>query len=310
MDKKVALIGVPLDLGAENLGVDVGPHALRVEKIVQKLEKAGLKIDDLGDIYCMPREKLHPGNPKLKYLEEILRVSHESAEKTYKAIKEGDKVLAIGGDHSVNLGVMSGASVALKGNIGMIYLDAHGDLNTDKTTLSGNIHGMHVASLLGFGEKKLTYVYMPAKKLLRENLLLIGGKDFDKEEDEFIQEQKIKSFTMMDLLANGMKPLFNLIDEMCKLTANIWVSLDLDVIDGVYAPGVGIPNVGGLTYREITAVAKYIGENCNVVGMDLVEYNPLRDIDKKTAELSIELCAKILGANYSPYSAYMERNKI
>lgn len=307
---KIVIIGIPMDLGAENLGVDIAPKVLRDLKILQKLQNVGLDVKDEGNIKISPREKLLVGNKKLKYLDEIIRVSEIAAKKINEQISLSQKVLAVGGDHSISLGTISGASSALKGDLGIIYLDTHGDINTNVSTLSGNIHGMHVASILGFGEKKLIDIYKKGRKVKKENIILAGGNDFDLEEEKLIQKEKIKTFTITDLLANGMDPLFKMIDDLNKKVKNIWVSLDLDAIDYVYAPGVGIPNTGGLTYREISAIAKYIGKNCNVVGMDLVEYNPTKDINNKTAELAIELCAKIFGSDYSPYTKYMDKNKL
>jgi len=310
MNKKVSLIGIPLDLGAENLGVDVAPKVLRDLKILQKLQNVGLDIKDQGNIEINPREKLLIGNKKLKYAEEIIRVSEIAAKKVDEQISSSKKVLAVGGDHSISLGTISGASSALKGDLGVVYLDTHGDINTEEITPSGNIHGMHVSAVLGIGNQRLTSVYGKGAKIKKENIILAGGNDFDLEEEKLIKKEKIKTFTLLDLLASGMGPLFKMINDLNKNVKNIWISLDLDVIDYVYAPGVGIPNTGGLTYREISAIAKFIGKNCNVVGMDLVEYNPLKDIDSKTAELSIELAAKIFGKDYSPYTQYMEKNKL
>lgn len=307
---KATIIGIPLDLGAENLGVDIGPSALRYQNIIPRLDKSGISVTDMVDIFCNPREKLSVGNPKLRYLDEVERVSQESARITRKFIKKGEKIIAIGGDHSINLGVVSGASVAFNGDLGMIYIDAHADFNTHKTTLSGNIHGMHVASLVGLGSEKLANIYRAGAKLKREHLLLVGGKDFDAGEEKLLKKENINCFTMMDLLASGLNPLLGLIDDLTQRVKNIWVSVDLDAIDSIYAPGVGIPNNGGLTYREIAAICKYIGKNCNVVGLDVVEYNPLRDIEQKTAQLAIELTAKLLGTDYSWYTKYMEKNRI
>ena len=307
---RVFLLGIPLDLGAENLGVDIAPKALRGRGIIKKLRSSGLEIIDAKDIVVTQKDKLKVGNENLKYLNEIIRVSNETAKKVSSAISLQNKVLAIGGDHAISLGTISGASTALNGDLGVIYIDTHGDINTDETTLSGNIHGMHVASILGLGKKELTKIHTKEKKVKKENIILAGGNDFDPEEEKLIQKEKIKTFTITDLLANGLDPLFKMINELNKKVKNIWVSLDLDAIDYVYAPGVGIPNTGGFTYREISAIAKYIGKNCNVIGMDLVEYNPLKDRENRTAELSIELCAKIFDRDYSPYTKYMEKNKL
>ncbi len=306
----ITLVGIPLDLGAKNLGVDIGPDAFRHQRITEKLSKAGLVVTDAGDILAKDRSELEPGNPKLRYAEEIVRISEESARLTGDAVNSGNKVIALGGDHSINLGVVSGASAALDGNLGLIYLDAHGDMNTSETTETGNIHGMHLASLLGFGDKQLIDVHAPGAKIKITNLLHIGGSDLDQPEVELMEREQIPHFTLFDLLCDGMRPLLTMIDELAARVDNIWVSLDLDVIDRLYAPGAGMPNPAGLGYREIAALAEYIGKKCNVVGIDVVEYNPLQDVDKKTAELGIELIAKFFGRNYSWYTNYLENNKL
>lgn len=306
----IYLLGIPLDLGAEKLGVDIAPNAFRALKISEKLINCGLKVNDLGNISCQSRTSLPVGNPKLKYLEEIVRVSESSAKKVFDVVKKKEKIIVLGGDHSICLGPVSGASAARNGKLGLIYIDTHGDINTDKTTTTGNIHGMHLASLLGFGDKSLKSIYNSKVKISKNNLLHIAGNDFDEEEIKLIKKEKIKCFDITEILRKGFGPVFNSIDKLNSKVKNIWVSLDLDAIDNIYAPGVGIPNKAGLTYREITLLAKYIGEKCNVVGLDLVEYNPLLDVDGKTAELSIELIAKLLGSNYSLYTSYMSKNKI
>ncbi|HSX43754.1 MAG TPA: arginase [Candidatus Saccharimonadales bacterium] len=308
---QAVLIGVPLDLGAQNLGVDVGPDAFRYQKIAQKLTGSGIEITDKGDLPCPARETLEPGNPKLRFLDEIVRMSEETAKISKEAIKNGQKLIALGGDHSIDLGVVAGASVALESDLGLVYLDAHGDMNTDETTLTGNIHGMHLASLMGLGAPELAHVYGQQPKIAKDHLLHIGGSDFDQAELDLIEREKLQAFTMLDLLSSGLGPLLKMIDDLKTKVNNVWVSLDLDVIDMVYAPGAGMPNKRGLTYREIAAIAEYVGQNCNVVGIDVVEYNPLQDIDHKTAELGIELIAKFLGTDYSWYtSTYMAQNKV
>lgn len=307
---KLTLLGVPQDLGAENLGVDIGPNALRYTKIVDKLQNIGFEITDLGNISCLSRNDLEIKDPKLKYSDEIVRISKISAEKVNGIIKNDERVIVLGGDHSVNLGAVSGASVALEKDLGLIYFDAHADMNTSETTLTGNIHGMHLASLLGFGNKELVNILKVGSKIDKQNLLHIGGKDFDTAEEEFIKKEELRCFTIADILSCGLRPLLGMIDNLNSQVKNIWVSIDLDAIDSMYAPGAGMPNNGGLTYREIAAITKYIGKECNVVGVDVVEYNPLKDIDLKTAELAIELIAKLFGSDYSWYTHYLKENKI
>lgn len=309
-DNPVTLIGIPLDLGAENLGVDIGPQAFRYQHIIQKLESTGLKITDAGNIDVRPRKDLNVGSPRLHYLDEIVRVNEEAANLTHELVSKGQRIIALGGDHSINLGAFSGASAALNGQIGMIYLDAHGDMNTDKTTLSGNIHGMHLAALMGFGAPELVNVHVPNAKLAKENLLHIGGSDWDTAELDLISRERLQVFSLFDLLSENLSPLLKQINDLAARVPNIWVSLDLDVIDRIYAPGAGMPNAKGLTYREIAIIAEYIGTHCNVVGIDVVEYNPLQDEQNKTAELGIELIAKFYGRNYSWYTGYMARNQV
>mgnify|MGYP003544068432 CR=1 FL=1 len=308
--QKLTLVGVPLDLGAKNLGVDIGPEAFRHQQIVEKLQNVGFDVTDNGNIECTDRKDLDPGNPRMHYLDEIIRVNEELANLTETAIHAQDKAVVVGGDHSINLGAVAGASVALEGNLGLIYLDAHGDMNTDKTTLSGNIHGMHLASLLGYGAPELIDVHGEGQKISKDNLLHIGGSDFDQAELELIKNEGLRAFTLFDLLSKNIGPLLAMIDNLASRVDNIWISLDLDVIDKIYAPGAGMPNAKGLTYREIATIAEYIGEKCNVVGIDVVEYNPLQDEQNKTAELGIELIAKFLGKDYSWYTNYMSRNQV
>lgn len=306
----ITLLGVPLDLGAENLGVDIGPQAFRHQQIINKLERAGFDVADAGDVEGRDRKELDPGNPRMHYLDEILAVNQKVAQLTEEALRANRRVVALGGDHSINLGVVSGASAALDGNLGMIYLDAHGDMNTEETTLTGNVHGMHLASLLGYGAAQLKDFYKPGTKLAKDNLLHIGGSDFDQAELDLIKNEGLAAFTLFDLLSQNLSPLLKMIDDLAVRAPNIWVSLDLDVIDQIYAPGAGMPNAKGLTYREIATIAEYIGQHCNVIGIDVVEYNPLQDDHNKTAELGIELVAKFLGKDYNWYTNYLDKNQV
>ncbi len=307
---KVALIGAPLDLGAKNLGVDVGPDAFRYQKIVEKLEGVGLQVSDLGDVQVQNRKSLEAGDKNLRYVDEIVRVCEELAQKTNKSIESNERVVALGGDHSLNLGVIAGTSKAVNGDLGLIYLDAHGDMNTPETTLTGNIHGMHLAANLGLGPDKLTKLFGDSPKVKKENLLHIAGCDFDQAELELVKKEGLQTFMMIDLLSHGLAPLFEAIEDLASRVSNVWVSLDLDSIDAVYAPGAGMPNKRGLTYREVVTIAEYVGSHSHVIGVDVVEYNPLQDIDHKTAELGIELIAKFLGKDYSWYTNYLDRNAL
>ena len=183
-------------------------------------------------------------------------------------------------------------------------------MNTDKTTPTGNIHGMHLASLMGFGAQELVRVHGDFIKVPKHNLLHIGGSDLDDAEKDLITREGLRAFSLFDLLTSNLAPLLRMIDELAERVDSIWISLDLECIDEVYAPAAGMPNKKGLTYREISTIAEYIGSKCNVVGVDVVEYNTLQDIDNKTAELAIELVATFYGRSYSWYADYLERNKV
>lgn len=308
--KNLTLLGVPLDLGAENLGVSMGADTLRYQGIVKNLESAGFHVTDQGNIPVKDRSEVPLGkNPKLRRVQEIVRVSEETAKITESVALKRDKMVVLGGDHSICLGAVSGASVGLKGNLGLIYFDAHGDMNTDKTTATGNIHGMQLASLMGFGAPELTTIRSSEIKIQKQNLLHIGGCDFDQAELALVAHEKLTTFSTLDVLTKGLGPLLAMVDTLASRVDNIWVSLDLDAIDEIYAPGAGMPNKKGLTYREVAAIAEHIGKKCNVVGVDVVEYNPLQDVEGKTAELAIELIATFFGEQYSWYTRYLEKNK-
>ena len=190
------IVGIPLDLGAENLGVDIGPNAIRYQNITEKLENSGFKISDVGNISCTSRELLSIGSPKLKYLDEILRVSELAAKIICDLVNKKQKIIALGGDHSICLGTVSGASAALQNDPGLIYLDAHGDINTDRTSVTGNIHGMHLASLMGFGNQRLVQVFNKSTKIKKNNLLHIGGYDLDSGEVELIKNENLNTFNI------------------------------------------------------------------------------------------------------------------
>jgi len=306
----IDLIGVPLDLGSERLGVDMAPNALRYQKFVKNLRIAGLEIDDLGNIQSPSPEELEIGNQKIKYLIPITEVSRVLSKTVESSVTKGNKILAIGGDHSIAIGSVAGAKKASKGEIGIIWIDAHGDLNTPQTTPSGNLHGMPLAVLLGHGDKTLTNLVSEEPVIKYGNVLMIGLKDLDKPEIEFIEKNKLKAFYINDILAKGLSPVFEAITTLKKRTDNIWVSFDLDGVDAEEAPGVGMPNKGGLTYREIHAIAEYIGKECDILGLDLVEYNPVNDIQHKTAILATELTAKMFGKEFSSYSEYLHEHEI
>lgn len=307
---RARLLGVPTNFGANNMGVEMGPNAYRYQQIIPALERAGISVKDAHNISCKERHLGDMGtNPKLRYLPEVLQISRDTAVVVEEAVRKQERMIVLGGDHTTALGAVSGASAAVAGDIGLIYLDAHGDMNTDTTTMTGNIHGMQLASLMGFGAQELAQAHTKNVKVQPGNVLHIGGCDWDQVELDLVARENIPAFTMHDLMCKGLSPLLALITELQSRVTHIWVSLDLDSIDQQYAPAAGMPNKKGLLYREVSELAQYIGKNCRVIGVDVVEYNPLADIDHKTAELATELIANFFGREYSWYTEYLARQQ-
>lgn len=306
----IDLYGVPLDLGSERMGADMGPNGLRYQKFIQNLQSSGLQINDLGNLSCPSPEESERGDHTAKYLEPIVNTCTTLAKKAEESTRKGNQVLVLGGDHSLAIGSIAGIAQGLPGSLGVIWIDAHGDLNTPQTTPSGNVHGMPFAAILGYGHEKLTAISTRKPMVNVENAVGIGFKDLDPGETAFVKEKGLQTFFINDILAHGLGPVFSAIDSLATRVDHIWVSFDLDAIDLQEAPGVGMPNKGGLTYREIHAICAYIGKHYSIAGLDLVEYNPVNDIDHKTAILATELTARLFGKDYSRYSQYLNDHAI
>ncbi len=304
--KQVTLLSIPLDLGKDNIGCDEGPARLHELGIQKMLSDQGLDVHT-KDITCPTRATADIGEVTMKYGQAITDVANSVALKVQEEIKAKRTVIALGGDHSLSLGTISGASVAVKGDIGLIWIDAHGDINTPDTSLSGNVHGMPVAGVLGMGPKELTDILKPGRKVDPKNVVYIGLKDLDQAEIDIIRQKKITTFTAMDISRLGLEPVFKKIAALSKRVKHIWVSLDIDSIDEQYAPATPMVNKGGLTFREIASLTKYIGKTCSLVGVDIVEFAPDRDIHDKTAQLIFELVSNLVGGEYGWYTAYMQQ---
>jgi arginase len=301
--KHVSILGIPIDIGKDNVGTDQGPEHLRKHGLLEMLSAIRVTHADLGDVNCPTRESAHVGDKKVKYLKEIVEVSRRVASTVEREVGEKHLLIALGGDHSLSLGTFAGALAATKGDLGIIYIDAHGDIHTDDTSPSGNIHGMMVAAALGEGHEELVQLF--SKKLKPENFIYVGLKDLEQGEIDLIRKKKLSTETIIDLADHGLSQTFAKIKGLQSRVKSIWVSLDLDSIDQEYAPATPIINTGGLTYREITSLAKFIGKTCNLVGFDIVELQPSRDKEEKTTKLAIELIATLLGAEYNWYTSYM-----
>ncbi|MDO8626182.1 MAG: arginase [Candidatus Magasanikbacteria bacterium] len=302
----VDVIGIPIDIGKDAAGTAEAPKYLRSQGLLKMLAALGFNVNDLGDLDCPQNgESLIKGDKNCKYLEAIAKISEEVAALIASSVKAGHKVVALGGDHSMSLGTISGAAAGTEDELGVIWIDAHGDMNTPETTLSGNIHGMPAAALMGFGHPRLVNILRPGAKVKPANWLFIGLKDLDQTEIDLIRREKLEAVTMLDLATHGLHQVTEKIKALASRVKNIWVSVDIDAIDKEYAPATLMSTAGGLTYREITLIAKYIGRLCPVVGLDIAEQVVTKDIDAKTAKLVFELISNLLGSEYSWYTEYM-----
>ncbi len=305
--RNVSVLGVPLDLGKENIGTDAGVAALRNAGLLEMFSFLGIAATDKGDVACPSRSESEVGSKNVKYLKPIVKVAETVAKIIHEEVAKNNLTFAIGGDHAIALGTIAGASAAAKGGLGVIWIDAHGDMMTDQNTLSGNIHGMPSSAAFGAGHPDLTGIYTGQRKVAPENMLYIGLKDLDQGEIDLIRSEKITAFTIFDLVQNTWAPVFKAIETLSKRVDSIWVSLDIDSIDHAFAPGTPMVNNGGLTYREITNLARYIGKTVPLAGADIVEYAPQLDVENKTAKLTLELIAGLCGAEYGWYQQYMQQ---
>ncbi|WP_439116447.1 arginase [Paenibacillus antri] len=293
--KDISLIGVPIDLGADRRGVDMGPSALRVAAIESRLASLGYTVHDEGDLVVRRPSGYGAFGPKLKFLEEIGAVCDELHRNVSSAMERGRFPLVLGGDHSLAFGSISGV-LQHKRSVGVIWFDAHADLNTDETSPSGNIHGMSLALALGIGHPKLTAIGGVDKKIDPSKVVIVGARSIDPGERKLIRELGIKVFSMHDIDRLGMtRVMEETIDIVRDGTDGVHLSLDLDGLDPEEAPGVGTPVIGGMTYREGHLAMELLSEAGCVVSMDIVEVNPILDHRNKTALVAVELAASLLG---------------
>lgn len=277
----------------------MGPSAVRVAGLTPRLEGLGFAVEDAGNIIVPLPEQKAPGSPKAKYLKEIAASCKKQAEWVVKTLEDGAFPLVLGGDHSIAVGTVSGVSEFFRRRqqrAGLIWLDAHGDFNTPETSPSGNIHGMALACLLGQGPKELSGLFGFAPKIAADNAVLVGVHDLDNEEKRLLHQSGVKVETMRDLDERGMR---TVLEEAIAVATNgaegFHCSLDLDFIDAAFAPGVGTPVRGGVTYREAHLALEIIADSGNLLSLEVVEVNPVLDERNRTAELAVELIASALG---------------
>lgn len=299
MAKKISIIGVPMDLGASRRGVDMGPSAVRIASLQHKLERLGYDVVDKGNVSVQGRESLTEGSGKSKYAAEISKVLKKVADLTYNCMKEGSTPLILGGDHSLSMGSVAGVAKYFrerKESLGVIWFDAHADINTPETSPSGNVHGMPVAHLLGLGDPHLLSIVDFKPVVDVKKMVLIGLRDLDVGERATIKKTGIKCFTMRDIDELGMH---KVMAEAIKIagdgTAGIHVSCDMDWIDPSYAPGVGTPVRGGGSYRESHLGMELVADTNKLVSVEVTEVNPVLDRENMTAELAVEMLLSAFG---------------
>jgi arginase len=299
LHKPVHLIGVPLDLGGNRRGTDMGPSAFRIAGLGEQLGKLGLTVVDKGDIVTPNPETKGPGDVHKRYVKDIARVCQKLFQSGLASLDEGALPLVLGGDHSLGAGSVAAASAFYRRRgekLGLIWVDAHGDMNRPNTSDSGNVHGMPLAALLGSEPAELARFAGDEPAIEAANTVLVGIRNLDEIEKQLVRDSKVHVFTMKDVDRLGITEVMDrALTLACDGTAGVHVSFDMDVCDPSIAPGVGTPVKGGLNYREAHVVMEMVAERGRLTSLDLVEVNPTLDLRNQTAELGVELALSALG---------------
>ncbi len=293
------VIGVPMDLGSGRRGVDMGPSAIRIAGLADRLHDLGNKVVDDGDLDIKNVEEIRVGDMKARYLKEISRASGVLSEKVYKIMAKHHFPLVLGGDHSIAVGTISGIAAycrTKRKKLGVLWVDAHGDMNTPATSPSGNIHGMPLAAVLGLGLKELTHVGGSFRKVDPQNVALIGVRSLDEGEKKHLKETNANVFTMADIDRQGIhRVMKKALSRVTDGTDFVHVSFDLDAVDPTVAPGVGTPVKGGLDYREAHLIMEIISDSKVMTSLEMVEVNPILDEHNVSAEFAVELVQSAFG---------------
>ncbi len=299
MAQKVRIIGVPMDLGQSRRGVDMGPSALRGAGLQSSIKKLGLQVEDIGNLSVKQPEEMPIGEKRAKYLQEIAETCSDVAAAAEKALSEGFLPLVLGGDHSIAAGAAAGVANHFrkeKKQIGYLWLDAHGDMNTPESSPSGNVHGMPLAAIMGYGAPELVDLLGFKPKAEPGNIVIVGARDLDAQERKIVKKSGVHVFTMRDIDERGMREVMSdALKYAMDDTAGIAVSLDMDFVDPSDAPGVGTPVRGGVTYREAHLAMEMIADTEAMVSLEVVEINPILDEHNRTALLGVELVLSGLG---------------
>jgi arginase len=294
-DRRIALIGVPLDLGQGRRGVDMGPSAIRYAGLAERLRAIGYTVGDHGDIEVPRADATDPGRSSAKYLDAIVSVAGEVAAAVERAERAGDLVVVLGGDHSLALGVFAGLA-RVHGPGAAIWLDAHADCNTPETSITGNVHGMPLAVALGWAPGPFDVRGgPPAPWIDEQRSVIIGARDLDEQERRLLRGSDVQVQTMTEIDRHGMEHVVRSAIERVEGAPFVHVSLDLDVVDPQWAPGVGTPVRGGISFREAHLAVELLSEAGVVGSLQIVEVNPILDRENATGELAVELACSALG---------------
>jgi arginase len=295
----IAIIGAPLDLGAGRRGVDMGASAIRFANLGQRLAALGYDVKDLGNVEAEQPERAPGGASNARYLTPIAHTCARLAEKVEAAVRGGRMPLVLGGDHSVACGTIAGMAAHLrrkKQKLGLLWIDAHPDMNTPQTSTSGNVHGMPLACSIGMGPRRLTHLCGFAPKVDPARVALVGIRDVDALEKPHVRNSGVRAFTMRDIDERGARSVMaEALEIVSGGSPGFHVSLDLDAVDPEYAPGVGTPVRGGLSYREAHLVMEMVGDSRSMLSLEVVEVNPIMDEANRTAQLACELVLSAMG---------------
>jgi len=293
---QIDIIGVPIDLGADRRGVDMGPSAIRYAHLHQKLEELGYTLEDKGNIEVPIQETCSITDTRLKYIDCIIPMGRRVGGSVATSIQGGHFPLVLGGDHSLSVGSIRGA--AKHRRLGVIWVDAHADFNTAETTPSGNIHGMPLAALCGLGDSRLVCLWDETPPVLDpKRVAVIGARDLDSGEKRNLRAAGVMVQSMEQIDRMGMvAALEKAIERVSRDVDGIYLSFDMDALDPRHAPGVGTPVPGGLTFREAHLACEVAAETGKLIGMELVEVNPILDVQNQTAILAVEFIRSALGS--------------
>ena len=295
----ISIVGVPMDLGADRRGVDMGPSALRYANLNEKLKELGHAVADLGDLDVIIPETRHFGHPRAKYLREIVDACGRLANLVLDIREAGRTPLVLGGDHSIAVGTVAGMSESFRRQgkkIGLIWFDAHADFNTPEISPSGNVHGMPMAAIMGYGAKELTHIFGFSPKVQPEYAVMVGIREVDRDERELVKKSGVRVFTMKDIDRRGIGAVM---DDALSIVTNgtdgFAATLDADFLDPYESPGVATPVRGGADYREAHLAMEMLADTKKMVSFEITEINPILDEHNKTAHFGMELILSAFG---------------